>query len=73
MDKKKFNKYRSGRDFQNHTHISFKNRYVYFGIGKAANSTIKYYLQSIEYIDSQKKNKKYTPQRLFTIIITIST
>ena len=57
MEQKLFYKYRSQRDFQNHTHISFKNRYVYFGVAKAANSTIKYYLQSLEYINSPHQVK----------------
>jgi len=50
-----FTEYRTKRDFFNHCHISFRNKYVYFGVAKAANSTIKYYLQKIEY-----QNTPYT-------------
>jgi hypothetical protein len=44
-----FTRYRSIRDFFNHTHISFRHKYVYFGVAKAANSTIKHYLHGVEY------------------------
>jgi hypothetical protein len=36
-------------DFNAYTLISLKNRYVYFAVSKAANSTIKWMLRTIEY------------------------
>lgn len=36
------------REFDVNTHISLKNRYIYFQISKAASSTVKYYLQNLE-------------------------
>ncbi|TLF47250.1 sulfotransferase family protein [Halomonas urmiana] len=39
---------RSG-DFQNNTNISLVNKYVYFAVDKAANSTVKHCLFEIEY------------------------
>jgi hypothetical protein len=44
-----FIKERSLREFLSFTNISVKNKYIYFAISKVANSTIKYYLQQIEY------------------------
>lgn len=40
---------RTLRDFLVNTNISLKHSYIYFAIGKVANSSIKYYLQSVEY------------------------
>lgn len=61
-----FKKERAFRDFLAHTHISLKNRYVYMGVAKAANSTIKFYLQQVEYLGTPYKvtnvhNKHYSP------------
>lgn len=36
------------KDFLNHSYISFKNKYFYHSVGKAANSTVKHYLYSEE-------------------------
>lgn len=61
-----FTRNRSLRNFLTHTHISIKNRYVYFAVAKAANSTVKYYLQRVEYLGTPYKvtkiyNKHYSP------------
>lgn len=42
-------------DFQIGTHISLKNRYVFFQVSKAASSTIIYHLQSVEFEGSHFK------------------
>lgn len=43
---------KSSREFDLGTHISLKNRYVYFQVSKAASSTVKHYLQSLETLDT---------------------
>ena len=47
------------RDFLTYTNISVKHKYIYFAISKVANSTIKFYLQEIEY--------EGTPYRVKTV------
>ncbi|WP_323844037.1 sulfotransferase family protein [Microbulbifer magnicolonia] len=42
-------------DFNNHTYISLKNKYVYLAVGKAANSTIKHHLYELEYHNTKFK------------------
>lgn len=44
-------------DFLNHTYISLRNAYVYFAVGKAANSTVKHHLYELEYAGSPFKTK----------------
>lgn len=63
---KDFVEHRAYRDFLAHTHISIKNKYVYFGVSKAANSTVKHYLQGVEYLGTPYKvtnvhNKHVSP------------
>lgn len=44
-------------DFLNHTYVSIKNRYVYFAVGKAANSTVKHHLYDLEHQGTHFKTK----------------
>lgn len=44
-------------DFLNHTYISLRNAYVYFAVGKAANSTVKHHLYELEYAGTPFKTK----------------
>ncbi|WP_447044890.1 sulfotransferase family protein [Vreelandella sp. H-I2] len=37
------------------THISLKNKYIYFQVSKSASSTVKFYLQSLEIYGTQRK------------------
>jgi hypothetical protein len=44
-------------DFYSHTYISLKNAYVYFAVGKAANSTVKHHLYELEHQGTHFKTK----------------
>jgi hypothetical protein len=44
-------------DFLNHTYVSLKNKYVYFAVGKAANSTVKHHLYDLEHLGTHFKTK----------------
>lgn len=46
---------KSFRELDICTHISLKNDYVYFQISKSASSTLKYYLQLLEVLGTQRK------------------
>ena len=53
-------------DWQLNTHISLRNRYVYFQVCKSAGSTIVYHLQTVEYLGTQftvqdPRNKYLSP------------
>ena len=56
------------REFLAHTHISAKNRYIYFGVSKAANSTIKYFLQQLEYLGTPYKVKNVHHKHLSPLL-----
>lgn len=55
-------------DWQLNTHISLKNRYVFFQVSKAASSTVVHHLQSVEFQGShfkaQSPNNKYLSPHL---------
>ena len=48
-------KHKAWQEFQDQTNISLRNRYVYFAIGKVANSTIKHCLFEVEYEDQPRE------------------
>ena len=56
------------REFLAHTHISAKNRYIYFGVSKAANSTIKFFLQQLEYLGTPYKVKNVHNKHLSPLL-----
>lgn len=41
--------HKTRRDIEIETHISLKHSYIYYQVSKAANSTIKYHLQNLEF------------------------
>lgn len=45
------------QDFLSLTYISLRNHYVYFAVGKAANSTVKHHLYELEYSGTRFKMK----------------
>lgn len=49
--------------FYNHTFLSLKNKYAYFAVGKAANSTIKHLLFNLEYKNTYFKIKALHDRR----------
>jgi len=61
-----FLKVKTRNDFENNTHISLKNRYVFIQVSKAASSSVKWALQSLEFLNTPWKvmdvnNKFYAP------------
>ncbi len=52
---KDLEKYKKKSEINRKIRISLKHKYVYFNVGKNANSTIKYYLQQIEVIGTHLK------------------
>lgn len=44
--------HKTHRDFELETNISLKNNYIYYQVCKAANSTVKHHLMTLDFLDS---------------------